>query len=231
MVIKVTEELSWDSLPPGNLVETLDFIMTRVDDKPHDCCIKFNSTRGSFLLNTEAINPAILVTFRRKLDQTAPLWAERDSGFGSNKWSCTQACESAEIHCAYTGCMWHMWTSLWRSAVCVQWCGGPDEKARASGSWDGCDSARPYSYWQLQISCRVLQHGGSLTSKQCFTVHNHYFSSKGDKNWTRVYAFLRNCSNSQQLSGNSEDAQIGARFWLCLPVWVCMFLVLTPALS
>lgn len=59
MLIKVTEELSWDSPPPGNSAETLDFIMTRADDKPHDCCRKCNSSRGSFPLNAGAINPAV----------------------------------------------------------------------------------------------------------------------------------------------------------------------------
>lgn len=66
MVIKVTEELSWDSPPPGNTVETLDFIMTRVDDKPRDWRRKFNSSPGSFLQNTDAVNPAVLNAFRTK---------------------------------------------------------------------------------------------------------------------------------------------------------------------
>lgn len=93
MVIKVTEELSWDSPPPGNTVATLDFIMTRADDKLHDCCRKFNSSRGRFLLNTEAINPVVPATSRTKLTQTEPLWAERCSCFGSNKWLCAEPCE------------------------------------------------------------------------------------------------------------------------------------------
>lgn len=96
MVIKVTEELSWGSPPPGNSAETLDFIMTRVDDKPHDCSRKFNSSRVSFQLNTETINPAVLAAFRRKLDQTA-LSGAVVSGQKSGR-----AGNLAEIHSANT---------------------------------------------------------------------------------------------------------------------------------
>lgn len=50
IIIKVTEQLSWDKLPPRQTAATLSFIMVGVDIRTHDGCRKIIPHKACILL-------------------------------------------------------------------------------------------------------------------------------------------------------------------------------------